>query len=277
MALKKPTPAFEQEPTTGADTAVAEKEAAAPAPAPTPAPAPEPAVVASTAIAKAAVSSVATVSDLAQAAKQFQKDVDALKGSCDFSSGNYVVYKVDSSGEITNTKDAKDSLGRWAKVHLMGWDDHTEISPGESGASSKDFVAYSDDGVTVAHVIGEEQKAWIGRTVDDYMDHLRTTEGFESPKKRRCVDMAVWLMATESGEGPINEAIQITLPPSSVSAFASYQEKLKNQAKAAAMGLPGAALPNDPMTFFMIREAASKGTEMRWNKLAIKATLPAKL
>jgi len=138
-------------------------------------------------------------------------------------------------------------------------------------------VAYSNDGTVVSHVIGESQRAWVGRSVDDYIEHLRKDEEFASPKKRRCIDMAVWLLATESNDGPINTTIQITLPPSSVTAFSNYQSQLLNQARAVAMGLPGAKMVDTPFQFYLIREAASKGTEMKWNKLRISQTLPAKI
>ena len=42
------------------------------------------------------------------------------------------------------------------------------------------------------------------------------------------------------------------------------------------MGLPGFTVPEDPFTFYYLREAASKGNQ-NWTKLKIVAELPAKI
>jgi hypothetical protein len=158
----------------------------------------------------------------------------------------------------------------------MSWDDHVEISPGESGASTKGFVAYSKDGKTIDSVIGEEQKGWVGKPVSEYVAYLRDTEEFSSTKSRRFIDTACAVLGSDSGDGPIGEIVQITLSESSIGAFSSYQEKLIGKARAVAMNLPGFSLPEDPFTFYFIREVAQKG-DNKWTKLRIESTLPAKL
>lgn len=292
MALKKSTntPAttaeFEQDPGV-TETSVAE-QAVASAPVDTPQPAVQAAVdahvdtpadapakvAASTAIAKASNTSVA-VADASAKAKEFQREVQAMKGASDFSFGNFRVFKG-NNGEILESGGDEDSLGRWAQVRLLSWDDHYEVSPGEQGASTKDFVAYSKDGETIDSVIGDEQKSWVGRSCAEYLEYLKTGEQFANAKKRRFIDTAVALLATDSGDGPVGEVIQITLSESSIPAFSRYQEELKNKARCVAMGLPGFTLPEDPFTFFFIREVTSKG-DNKWTKLRISASLPAKL
>lgn len=279
MALiKKPT--FEQEPTAQAqgDTAVEERVAKAVAPeavaeapaAPAAAPTLEAQVVAEVAITKAAVSSVA----IADAAKRFRKEVEEMKGASDFSFGNFSVFKG-GNGEIACTETG-DSFGRWVKVRLMSWDDHHEISPGESGASTKSFVAYSKDGKTIDSIIGEEMKEWVGQSVADYIHYLRTEEEFAKTKVRRFIDTACYVLASDSGDGPIGKTVQITLSESSIPAFARYQQELANDARAAAMGLPGAHMQEEPFQFFFLREVTQKN-DNKWTKLRIVQTLPAKI
>lgn len=233
-------------------------------------------VAATTTIAKAAATSTAVArAGAADEAKKFQREVEAMRGASDFSYGNYRVFKGDN-GEIVELSGDKEKLGRWAKVRMISWDDHFEVSPGEQGASTKDFVAYSKDGKTIDSIIGEELKSWVGRTVEDYVQFLRVEEEFANTKCRRFVDIGCALMATESGEGPIGTVIQVTLAESSIPAFSKYQQSLQDNARCVAMGLPGFTVPEDPFTFFFIREAASKGNKS-WTKLKLAKDLPAKI
>ncbi len=273
MALKNKTQntaAFEQDP----EVAVMEKEASAPvAPTPEPTPAPDAAVSATTAIAKASVSSL-TSNEAAQAAKQFRKEVDAMRGAADFSYGTHRVFKFDN-GAIKEMAGDKLSLGRWAKVRLLAWQNTFQISPGVQGKDSGQFVAYSDDGKTIDHVIGEELKSWEGKSVDDYLTYLRDEEEFDKAAKREFIDTEVALLDCED-EPEFKEVIQITLSSSSIPAFKRYQSELESTAKCVAMGLPGYKLPEDPLTFYFLREvAAAKGNT--WTKARISQTLPAKI
>lgn len=290
MALKKDKsanantekPTFEEE--TGGETVVQEKEAAVETPAakqveeaPAAEPTPEVRASASTAIAKASGTALA-VDEAAKKAKEFQKELEAMRGASDFSFGTYRVFKA-SNGEIVESGGDEESLGRWAKVRLLSWDNHFEVSPGEQGASTKDFVAYSKDGVVIDSVIGEEQKEWVGRKVSDYLEYLRDEkegEGFANAKVREFYDTAVALLGTDNGEGPIGEVVQVTLAESSLSAFKKHEQGLKDKARCVAMGLPGFVLPEDPFTFFYLREAAKKGNNS-WTKLKIVSELPARL
>lgn len=288
MALRRPTTtntaaAFEQEPAAAATaSAVAEREPApaAQTPAPTPAPTqtPEPVaaakVEATTAIAAAATSSVATLNDAANMAKKFKAEVAAMKGAADFSYGSHRVFKGDN-GAITEMSGDKLSLGRWAQVRLLAWDTSFVVSPGEQGKDSGGFVAYSKDGVTIDSVSGEEQKAWVGKSVEDYVTYLQETEEFEKAGRREFIDCECAVLSCED-EPEFNEVIQITLSASSIPAFRKYQADLEANAKCVQMGLKGFKLPEDPFTFFFLREVASKNSNT-WTKLKIVSSLPAKI
>lgn len=278
MALKKPT--FEQEPTTSAqgDTAVEERVAKAVAPEATAAVAATPTleaqVVAEVAITKAATTSLSTA-DAAQKAKQFQREFEEMKDASSFDYGTYRTFKG-NNGSIVESGDKGDDLGRWAKIRIISWGRHYEVSPGESGASTKDYVAYSKDGKTLDSVIGEELKSWVGKPVADYVEYLRNEEEFASTKTREFIDMGCALLATDSGEGPIGKVIQITLSETSIPSFSRYQQELKDTARCVSMGLPGFVMPEDPFSLFVVREVATRGTN-RWTKLMLTSTLPAKL
>lgn len=265
---KSEIPAFEEE----GDTATAVQQEATSAEAPVSA---EAKVAATTAIATAKGGSLANRDEIAAKAKAFQKELDEMRGANDFAYGNFRTFKA-HNGEIMESGGEEETLGKWAKVRLIGWDNHFEVSPGEQGASTKDFVAYSKDGKIIDSVIGSELKKWVGGSVEEYLAHLRDEEDFGNAKKREFIDCACALLGTESGDGPVNSVVQITLATSSLSSFNKYQQDLKNNARCAMMGLPGFAIPEDPFTFFFVREQASKGTD-KWTKLKIAASLPAKI
>lgn len=285
MALKKTnTAAFEQETTVAEDAAVEQAVTTSTPVAETPAEVEAPRseahqdavakTTAAVAIATATNTSL-SVADAATKAKDFQREINAMKGASDFSYGNFRVFKG-NNGEISESGGEGATLGRWAKVRLLSWDSHHEISPGETGASTKEFVAYSKDGKVIDSVIGEEQKNWVGKAVAEYTEYLRTVEEFANAKCRRFVDMAVALMGADHEDAPIGEVIQVTLSESSIPAFSRYQEQLTNKARCVAMGLPGFTLPSDPFSLYLIREVAKKG-ENRWTKIRVEADLPAKI
>lgn len=279
MALKKPNSApaaassskdFEDEPgstttTQQADapTGQANDDAAAAA-----------SVEATTAVAKAAAGSLMKPDEAAALAKKFQKEVEAMKGSADFSWGTHRVFKA-KDGVIREMNGEKLDLGRWVKVQMLAWDDHTEVSPGEDGKSSADFVAYSKDGEVIDFVVGEELKKFEGTSVADYLKYLREDEDFDKAGARDFVDVQCAVLDSEN-EHEFHEIVQITLSSSSIPAFKKYQNDLNARAKCVAMGLPGFVVPDNPFQFYFIREAAEKGKNS-WTKLRISSTLPAKI
>lgn len=277
MALKKPTPAFEQEPTTsneGAEAVVAKAAPAAPVAPVEPAPDAAAKVTSTVAVAKASGTSLVAMGEISNMANQFKKEVEAMKGAADFSYGNFRTFKA-KDGVIKEMSGDKLVLGKWVKARLLAWDRHYEISPGEDGKGSAEFVAYSLDGITVDNVIGEEQKAWEGRTVADYLKFLREDEEFDKASCREFVDCQVAAMGSDE-EPDFTGVVQITLSSSSIPSFRRYQAELEATAKCVAMGLPGYSLPASPFEIYFIREAAERGKNT-WTKLRLSSSLPAKV
>lgn len=245
-------------------------EKAEPVAAPAAAPAPAAAVAVRT-----TGTSLAARNEAAEIAKAFEKQILEMRGG-DFSYGTYRVFKG-NNGELAEMSGDKASLGRWAKVHLLNWDEHFQVSPGSDDKSAKDFVAYSKDGVKIDSVIGEELKdQWTGKPVQAYLEYLKNEEDFAKADCRQFIDMACALLGTDSGDGPIGTVIQVTLSSSSIPSFKKYTQSLKDTARCVSMGLPGFVMPENPMEFFLIREAASKGNN-RWTKLNFASSLPAKI
>lgn len=240
--------------------------AAAPVSTPTQAPAPAqaalPAVITQGAVAVAP----------ANAGASFKAEVEAMKGAIDFAYGNYPMFKA-SSGKL-KCKEPVASLGAWTRGNMIGWNDRVQVSPGEG--KSKDLVAYSDDCATISKVIGEAGSGWIGRAVADYVQHLRVDQNCNLAKASVYVDVAFAVTECESNSIDfVGEVVQITLSPSSIPSFKSYQEKLKATAMCVAKGLPGFKLPEDPFHFYFLVEDASKG-DNEWAKLKVLAKLPTK-
>lgn len=285
MALKKPnsaptttnSPVFEADPDNAVATApevgVAAAEATAPAPE-VKVDAAAAKVETSTAIAKAASTAVGAADDSIARARAFKKEVEEMEGAADFSFGTHRVFKA-KDGVIKEMNGDKLKLGRWVKVRLLAWDRHYEVSPGEQSKESTNFVAYSKDGITIDSVIGEEQREFVGKSVAEYVEYLQKEEDFEKAGRREFLDTQVAVLGCEEEED-FHEIVQITLSSSSIPAFKKYQSSLEATAKAVSMKLPGFTLPDDPFTFYFIREDAEKGNNT-WTKLRISATLPSKI
>lgn len=260
MALKKP--AFETNTDIDTTTTAAEAPQAA-----APAAQPEAAakVEATTAIAKAASTSVATVNE---DVKRFQEEFDSMRGAADFSHGNYKVFKA-VDGEIRDTAaGANLSMGRHMTGRLLAWDFHWQVTPGTDGAKAKEFVAFSDDGETIASVIGEDLRHYVGKTINEYLDYLRS-EGFDKAECKKYLDTSFAVIDSEAGKHEPGTIVQVTFSPSSIPSFNSYQEKLKGIARGMQLGLPGFQLPKDPFTLKLVTESASKGSN-RWTKLNVE-------
>lgn len=207
-------------------------------------------------------------------ASAFQKEVEGMKGGADFAYGNYEVFKG-INGEIKGIGDSKTSLGRWAKVSMIAWDDRVQISPGVDTDLAKDAVAYSKDGVTIDSVIGfERHGAWVGKPLSVYLEYLKESHDFVKARASRFIDVACVVHDCESDSGKelVGEVICVSLSSSSIPSFSQYQEKLNMKAKAVARGIPGVVVPADPFTFYFIREAASKDGK-DWTKLKVSDKL----
>jgi hypothetical protein len=221
-----------------------------------------------------ATTKAVTVSKRAEASA-FAKEVEEMKGAADFAYGNYAVFKG-NNGALVQTGDGGGNLGRWAKVSMIAWDDHFEISPGSKSEKSKDAVGYSKDGETVDSIIGSQYGNWVGKPVAEYVHFLQTDADYPDAKMGRFIDVACVVHEADSEDAFNGEIIQVTLSQSSIPSFSQYQEKLVMKAKAIARGIPGVVVPEDPFTFYFLRELASKNGN-NWTKLKVLDKLPAKL
>ena len=265
-------PAFEpmDDDTVGA-AASAESAPAAPAAAPAAESAPAaPAASAPAAIAVRPANAV--VASTASAVQAFKDQVAAMKDAVDLSFGNFPTFKP--SGGKLKCKEPVASLGAWARGMMTGWSDRVQVSPGDG--KPKDLVAYADDCVTISKVIGDAGAEWVGRTVAEYVQHLRVNLGCNLAKAAIYVDVAFALSECESGNTDfVGETVQITLSPSSAKGFKSYQAKLDAAAICVEKGYPGFKLPENPFNFYFAVESASKG-DKEWEKLLVLAKLPTK-
>ncbi len=265
MALKKPqtqntAPAFEDV----NDTSPPFEEGTTPAPQEAAA-----AVQATTAVAVTTSTSITTIAT--DQAKTFQQELAAMKDSTDFSLGTFTTFKA-SNGVIAETGEGKLSLGRWVDGRMMAYGAFTQVSPGDSGAKTKGFVAWSKDGKTVDTVLGDgTERSFVGKSVQDYLHYLRETEGLTGADAKEYLNVAFLVMGCESGEVDEGEIVNIVLAPSSITAFRAYESQLQLGARAAAMGLKTKAdLSGDPFRFRFSCVQASNTKNQRWSKLVIE-------
>lgn len=220
----------------------------------------------SAALAKPASISIALASEKAA---QFKKELAEMEDALDFASGSMKSYKA-SNGSISETGDGKGVLGAWVEGRMMAYSRYHQITPGVSGQKYKGFVGYSNDGKTISHVIGDgHERTFVGKPIQDYLDYLRTTEGFEEADSKVYMNVAMLVTASEKGQVEPGEVVNVILPPTSIRSFAAYEDKLKVAARAAAMGLPTKGLPDDPFRFrFVASLTRFNGNE--WTKLDIE-------
>lgn len=217
-------------------------------------------------LTKSASTSIALASEKAA---QFKKELAEMEDALDFSSGSMKSYKA-SNGSISETGDGKGVLGAWVEGRMMAYSRYHQITPGVSGQKYKGFVGYSNDGKTISHVIGDgHERTFVGKPIQDYLDYLRTTEGFEEADSKVYMNVAMLVTASEKGQVEPGEVVNVILPPTSIRSFAAYEDKLKVAARAAAMGLPTKGLPDDPFRFrFVASLTRFNGNE--WTKLDIE-------
>lgn len=206
-------------------------------------------------------------------ARKFAEEVQAMKGAADFSWGNYKVFKG-NNGDIISGDD-KTKLGRWVKVSMLAWDDHYEVSPNSKSDKSKDALAFSKDGKVVDRTVGEQYAEWAGKPIAEYVKFLKEECDYVNANDRRFIDVACIVHECDANEDFAGEVIQITLSQSSIPSFSQYQEKLVQKARALARGIPGVKIPEDPFTFYFLREVVSD-KDNTWTKLKVVDRLPAK-
>lgn len=112
-------------------------------------------------------------------------------------------------------KDNNASLGSEIGLELMTFQDQTVVSPGVDGDEAKEFVRYSDDGVTTTK----------GENVQEYLKQLKDGAYPNANISKRVIIAGPLFDAGVKGNkmpGLRDKLVQINLPPSSVSNFKRY-------------------------------------------------------
>lgn len=224
---------------------------------------------ASTAIAASAATSAAAVA--AEKAQQFKAELESMKDSISFDWGTLPTYKA-SNGEIAETGNGKSSFGKFLDGRLMSFGGFVQVSPGDSGAKTKGFVAFSKDGKVIDSVIGDgAERTFVGKPVQAYLDYLRETEGLEQASAKDYLNLAMLVIDSESKTVEPGTFVNVVLSQSSIRSFRAYEEQLKLNARAMAMGLPvKGGLSADPFKFRLVAEQAVNAKGQRWAKIGIE-------
>jgi hypothetical protein len=206
MALKKPP--FETQET----SATATVEAAAPAPVQvaTPAPAPTPAAVAAasveatTAIAKAASTSLAPRKAFSYVLAELEKALDPVNV------GDLPRLKSGAG----NIKDADGTnYGSFIKLELLSFHDSWTISPGSDSDEAKPLVRYSLDGKFIDGT---------GESVTEYLENLKTVEGYDKANVKRYLILAGIIDDCEKAKEKVGSIVQVSMAPQSAKTFNNY-------------------------------------------------------
>jgi len=162
--------------------------------------------VASTAIAKAAASSVAVARDRPQAA--FQDLKNALP-PMDFG----VLPRLVGANGIVMDAD-KNKLGVFIDLDLVSYNDEFVVSPGDDSAEAKKHVRYSADGKTINET---------GEDVAEYLKHLREVEEYPKANVKQYLQLVGILTASEKESEHKDGMVQVSLSPQSRKLFEGFQ------------------------------------------------------
>jgi hypothetical protein len=123
---------------------------------------------------------------------------------------------VITNGNVMDKTTSK-ALGDTIGLELLSFQDQWVVSPGVDGDEAKEFVRYSDDGVTTTQ--GEDMK--------EYLAHLKAS-GYEEAKisERMVICGSVFDIGVKGAKDlkELQDAlVQISLPPTSKATFKRYQ------------------------------------------------------
>lgn len=162
---------------------------------------------ATTAIAKAAVTSMAKPLKATAALSDYENALPEV----DF--GTFPRITVDLGGFEMD----KEVLGESIKLELMSWAYRYVLTPGEDNKEANALVKYSNDGVVLSD--------GSGVTVADYLNTLKAVHGYEAAAKKTYIDLTGLLLA--KGDKPVPEddqvIVQVQLSPQSVKQFSGYR------------------------------------------------------
>lgn len=123
---------------------------------------------------------------------------------------------VITNGNVMDKTTSK-ALGDTIGLELLSFQDQWVVSPGVDGDEAKEFVRYSDDGITTTQ--GEDMK--------EYLAHLKQSGYTEAKISERMVICGSVFDIGVKGAKDLKELqdalVQISLPPTSKATFKRYQ------------------------------------------------------
>jgi hypothetical protein len=117
-----------------------------------------------------------------------------------------------SNGLILDGDNGK--LGSKIKLTLISFNDQFVISPGVDDADATKFVRYSLDGITIDST---------GESVADYVQRLKTVEGYEDADIKKYAELVGILNESEKESEHVGNMVQISLSPQSRKSFEAYR------------------------------------------------------
>ena len=111
----------------------------------------------------------------------------------------------------------KNRYGEFATFSLLSYRDYWVVSPGDDGQEAKEYVRYSDDGLTLTE---------DGRDVNDYLNELREVHGYTKAAKKQYTSLIGILedadAPKEKASDNIGQMVEVSLSPQSRKSFQAY-------------------------------------------------------
>lgn len=209
----------------------------------------------------------------AEKTRAFKEELDSMRDAVSFDYGVLPTFKG-TNGSLRETgANGTRSFGSWVQGRMMAYSGFTQVSPGGSEQKLKGFVAFSRDNKTIDQVIGDGvERSYVGRSVQEYVDYLRNVEKLDKASAKPYLNIAILVTDSEKGDKSGVEAgdvVTLVLSQTSITSFTAYEEKLRLAERAAAMGLPGKALPDDPFMLRFTCEVTRNTQNQEWTKLNV--------
>ena len=167
-------------------------------------------VSATTAIAKASATSAA-VPSLAR----MQPVLSELQNALPSIDWGVLPRLVATQGQLRDGD--KNRYGEHVIFSLLSYRDYWVVSPGDDSQEAKEYVRYSDDGVTLTD---------DGRDVNEYLNELRVVHGYEKAAKKQYTSLIGILEEAdapkEKAEDNIGQMVEVSLSPQSRKSFQAY-------------------------------------------------------
>lgn len=113
------------------------------------------------------------------------------------------------SGDIQDNDG--NTLGREIEIELVSWQDAYDIGMGDNSEKAKEYVRYSDDGVTIKE---------SNQTVNEYLEEVRPT--YPNAKVSHKLVLVGRLLAAEKDSNLIGRTVQVSLSAQARKTFDRY-------------------------------------------------------